>query len=250
MKARLTPILFAAGVVAAAGAACNELSGVNDLVVTSTSNSEPEAGVESGARDGAGSDDRNAEAAGDSDMPESTAGGGDAPGDISMDARTPDDAAEGAADTMADAATDVTTTFVDGGHEDADAAGDVSDATGTAQDVVAEAPTSDAGCAVATPVCDAGCPTAHSTGLGQTFYDCAPWGTLNEVQALEACTAFTGNATQCANDPIGCANADEVCTTGSSACVCWTYTGMHSGRVFASTTTSCSCYVSGAPSWN
>jgi hypothetical protein len=41
-----------------------------------------------------------------------------------------------------------------------------------------------------------------------------------------------------------------VCTTGASACVCWTYTGMHKGSVFASTTATCSCYVASAPSWN
>jgi hypothetical protein len=250
MKAPLTAVLFAAGVLMAVGGACNELSGVNDLVITASSNAKPEAGGESGSVDGARIDDGNAEAAGDSDSGEGAARGGDAPDDISIDQRTPNDAADATPDTTTDAATDVTMTLVDGGSHDADAAGDVSDAPGTAKDVTTEAPASDAGCAVATPVCDAGCPTAHSDGLGQTFYDCVPWGTLNEAQALEACTAYTGSATQCANDPIGCANADEVCTTGSSACVCWTYTGMHSGKVFASTTTTCSCYVGSAPSWN
>jgi hypothetical protein len=33
-------------------------------------------------------------------------------------------------------------------------------------------------------------------------------------------------------------------------CVCWTYTGMHAGKAFGSTTASCTCYVSPAPSWN
>jgi hypothetical protein len=264
MKAPLAPILLAASILTAAGVACNELSGVNDLVITSSSNAGVEAGEASGTFDGAGGDEGHVEAAGDADVRDGTAGDGDASDDIRIDERTPNDAPEEPADTMTDAATDVTTTFVDGGNADADATADVSDAradvtdatadvsdaTGTAQDVTAEAPAIDSGCAVATPVCDAGCPTAHSDGFGHTFYDCAPWGTFNEVLALEACVAFTGSATQCANDPIGCANSDEVCTTGSSACVCWTYTGMHSGKVFASTTTACSCYVSGAPSWN
>jgi hypothetical protein len=114
----------------------------------------------------------------------------------------------------------------------------------------AEAGTEAGSCAVTTPVCDAGCPIAHSDGLGQTFYDCAASGTMDETQALEACTAYTGSATFCANDPIGCANADEVCTTGTATCTCWDYRGMHAGFVFVSTTSTCSCFVASPPSWN
>jgi hypothetical protein len=252
MRAFFTPIVLAAGVLAAVGMACNALSGIDDFEVASGSDAEPESGGESGSFDGASSSGGNPDATGDSEAHDGTTEAGDAADETSTDGRTPDGAAEASADALADAAADTTAPPADGGIVDADAAGDASNEVSTPQDAAAEAdaPASDGGCAVSAPVCDGGCAIAHSDGFGHTFYDCTPWGTMNETQALEACTAYTGSATACANDPIGCANADEVCTTGTSACVCWTYTGMHTGKVFASTTATCSCYVSPAPSWN
>jgi hypothetical protein len=247
-----TTLLAACAVVGALAGACNSISGIGDLVIAT-----PEAGLGGGPDEGVG---------------EGSSGVGDAPPleGGGADAGMADGGTDGQPDTAGEVGSDSSAVATDGANEAAGEAG--TDSASEASDASSEAPAdapgdavvegaSDAAsegasdteagsCVVTVPVCDAGCPIAHSDGLGQTFYDCTAWGTLNEAQALEACSAYTGSATLCANDPIGCANADEVCTTGAATCTCWDYRGMHAGSVFISTTSSCSCYVAGAPSWN
>src|SRR5262249_32831140 len=45
------------------------------------------------------------------------------------------------------------------------------------------------GCECAGSMCCPGntCETVHSNGSGQNFYDCAPLGTIDQTQAMEAC---------------------------------------------------------------
>jgi hypothetical protein len=85
-----------------------------------------------------------------------------------------------------------------------------------------------------------GCETAmasaqHSTGIpGISYYDCAPRGTYGLTQALEACTAYTGDGSQCAT--FACTNTKNgpiVCSTGALAkdCECWSYGGLNAGYV-------------------
>jgi len=64
-----------------------------------------------------------------------------------------------------------------------------------------------ADCECATPACCNGaCQTTHSTGVGQSFYDCTSQGTHNEAQAKEACSAFTGSSGACSQDTSGGCN--------------------------------------------
>jgi hypothetical protein len=75
----------------------------------------------------------------------------------------------------------------------------------------------------------------HSTGIpGVSYYDCAPLKTYGVTQALEACTAYTGDGSQCATTT--CRNATLgpiVCSTGAvnKDCVCWSYGGTNIGYV-------------------
>ena len=96
------------------------------------------------------------------------------------------------------------------------------------------------------------CQQTHTNGLGQSYYDCTAPGTYNAQQALEACTAFTGDATQC--DAITCSSGDlAVCSDGSSssACDCWIYSGSQATRVKTGGKASCSCSAhTSSPMWN
>ena len=104
---------------------------------------------------------------------------------------------------------------------------------------------------IGTSCCGTSCQTAHSNGVGGTFYDCVPQGTYTQAQAFAACTSYTGNAAQCA--VYGCtANAGSlVCTPGAAPnCVCWKYDPGNSG-VNGKVSTTCTCPISaGATSWN
>jgi hypothetical protein len=77
--------------------------------------------------------------------------------------------------------------------------------------------------------------TLHSTGItGLSYNDCAPKGTDGLQQALEACTAYTGDGSQCAT--FSCSNAANgpiVCSTGALTknCYCWSYGGGNKGYV-------------------
>jgi hypothetical protein len=99
--------------------------------------------------------------------------------------------------------------------------------------------------------CDGGSLVAHSNGLGQTFYDCAPPNTLNQTQAFAACAAFSQDAGACMYDPGFSCMGDVVCSIGSSVCACWVYDGNRPGRVCSSTTAGCCCPGASAPvGWN
>ena len=83
------------------------------------------------------------------------------------------------------------------------------------------------GCECATPeCCGNACATAHSNGVGQTFYDCAPLGTYNLIEALEACAAYTGDVNVCSvvDFPQPCMALDPysvVCALGAPNYVTW-----------------------------
>jgi hypothetical protein len=95
------------------------------------------------------------------------------------------------------------------------------------------------------------CQQSHANGLGQKWFDCVATGTYNATQALAACAAFTGDASQC--HALTCSTGDlAVCSDGSSAaCDCWIYSGGSIGRVKTSGAGSCGCNTHGnAPTWN
>jgi hypothetical protein len=91
----------------------------------------------------------------------------------------------------------------------------------------------------------------HNNGFGQTFSDCAPIGTYNETQAIEACTAATGDAGACVMDPGGlsCSGGDVVCFVDSSICQCWRYANRPGAS--GTFTGACGCISNAAAvSWN
>jgi hypothetical protein len=99
------------------------------------------------------------------------------------------------------------------------------------------------GCECATPACcGANCQTAHSNGVGQTFYDCNPTGTFTIASATEACVAYALTVGGVAADCFGgwfCPTPSmpiEVCyssTANFNNCTtyCWIYTGSLVGHV-------------------
>jgi hypothetical protein len=99
------------------------------------------------------------------------------------------------------------------------------------------------GCECATPgCCGSSCQTSHDNGVGQTFYDCNPQGTITIGSATEACVAHAltvgGKAADCMGgwfcpDPM---MPIEVCyssTANFNNCTdyCWIYTGSLAGYV-------------------
>jgi hypothetical protein len=97
-----------------------------------------------------------------------------------------------------------------------------------------QSPPNSNGCECQTPSCCSGgtCQTAHSNGVGQTFYDCQPTGTYTESQAKAACLAFTGSSTQCQATPVGVfCSSRGICSNGAATCWCWTYSGTGAGTV-------------------
>jgi hypothetical protein len=93
-----------------------------------------------------------------------------------------------------------------------------------------------AGCECNSPACcDGGaCQPQHSDGFGDTFYDCTPLGQYTSTLALEACTAYTGNAHECASFP--CRNPGMgpiICSSQalSKDCLCWSFGGSNVGLV-------------------
>jgi hypothetical protein len=110
------------------------------------------------------------------------------------------------------------------------------------------------------------CQPAHSngpaaSGLGNTYYDCAPLGTpgtattYSSTMAMEACVAHTGDPAKC-SDGWSCAAGDmAVCSqvpgTPTPSCDCWEYLGPLAGHAsIGDTTTTCYCNVAGDPTWN
>jgi hypothetical protein len=97
------------------------------------------------------------------------------------------------------------------------------------------------GCECAGSSCCAGgtCQVKHDNGVGQSFLDCSALKTYDENQAMEACTAFTGDASQC--HAISCGGSTAVCSDGSTvACDCWMYSD-NKGKVKRNAAGSCSC---------
>jgi hypothetical protein len=113
--------------------------------------------------------------------------------------------------------------------------------------------------------CGTGCPIAHDYNediTGSTFYDCVAAGTYNETLAMDACIAFTGNASQCHSgyfcaqlpDGGGSDQGDQVCSDGASTCDCWSYDLTLVGLVSLGDGTKGNCYCpqtgSGATHWD
>lgn len=92
------------------------------------------------------------------------------------------------------------------------------------------------GCECAgTGCCGSSCQTIHSNGLGQNFFDCAPLGTYNVTQAMEACQAYIAvNPTAGTCTTFICSGSSEliVGTTSSTNCASWAYSGSNVGHVF------------------
>jgi hypothetical protein len=143
--------------------------------------------------------------------------GADDPPDAAPDSPAADAPSEVLGDGYADAPSDELAqdgAAVDVVHPDADA-GDA----GELPDVSPDAP-SDA-CALVT----------HHTGAGATWQNCTPLGTFDHAEALDACTAQTGDATDCA--PLNANGYFWMCASqnGYSPCYCWAYTGPDAGTV-------------------
>jgi hypothetical protein len=85
------------------------------------------------------------------------------------------------------------------------------------------------------PVCGSGtCQTAHTDGLGQSFYDCNPLATYTLTTAMEAAAAFAAPSggtyeSTCPQTPT----ISTVCATNSAsnAVSCWGYSGVVAGQV-------------------
>jgi stigma-specific protein Stig1 len=104
------------------------------------------------------------------------------------------------------------------------------------------------GCECAgTGCCSGACQTAHSNGLGQTFYDCTAAGTYNLTQANEARAAWTVAGT----DTIapGCGTG-AVARQAFDRCAVWVYSGGGAGHVYLNTIdNTCLCPTASDPTW-
>jgi hypothetical protein len=103
-----------------------------------------------------------------------------------------------------------------------------------------------------------GCPecVVHSNGVGDIFQDCVASGTHNAVQALEACSAFTGDGADCkielcagGSGGPGKTLGQAVCGTQASVCDCWAYAGAEVGLV-KSSNGKCKPCASGGAAWD
>lgn len=108
------------------------------------------------------------------------------------------------------------------------------------------------GCECNTPsCCGNNCQTTHQNGLGQDFYDCAAQNTYNLVQAIEACTAWSGNSNLCMTTSCVQPKDSLVCAVNNNnVCACWDYSGQTPGHVFLSANKTCYCPGGNDPSWN
>jgi hypothetical protein len=114
---------------------------------------------------------------------------------------------------------------------------------------------SEAGCdpvACMTPSCCGDiCETAHSNGVGGTYYDCNPLGTYGSSSAMAACLAYAGGDTSKCTDGWDCqddSSIKQVCyVDGSKQCqmYCWTYAGTMTGAL-----SDCTCPVTSIAPWN
>jgi hypothetical protein len=107
------------------------------------------------------------------------------------------------------------------------------------------------GCECNTPsCCGNSCQTKHDNGIAQNFYDCVAKNTYNQIQAIEACTAYTGNSNLCTMYTCVNPKDDLECGVINNICVCWDYNGAAAGHVFQSATKTCYCPGGNDPSWN
>jgi hypothetical protein len=97
-----------------------------------------------------------------------------------------------------------------------------------------------------------GCaPAQHSNGVGQSYADCAPIGTVDARLGAEACDAFSHDAANCRDQGCsGSGTARAICYKGATDCTCWTYTGPNVGHVRQAAGGSCTCGDATDPTWN
>jgi hypothetical protein len=102
-------------------------------------------------------------------------------------------------------------------------------------------------CCDGTACCPGGCQAAHSNGLGQPYFACAPLGTLSRESALLAAAAWS---------PSGGSDLDLVpgsCLARQRAtdCATWCYLGVLAGRVRLNTVSS-QCLIPDtlSPTWD
>jgi alpha-tubulin suppressor-like RCC1 family protein len=112
--------------------------------------------------------------------------------------------------------------------------------------------------------CGSACETTHTTGTGQSFYDCEPAGTADEPEAFEACSLalLPSGLTRCADSTPSCGDAGTLSATCScsqtfmyptlqSSAQCWVYAGAMAGRTYESDTGCTPCPpASGGQPWN
>jgi hypothetical protein len=106
--------------------------------------------------------------------------------------------------------------------------------------------------------CGAASCTVHSNGVGQTFEDCVPSGTHDQMQAVAACTAFTGASASCMIQPCPGGGGgpgksppgQAACSTGASVCDCWTFAGAEVGLVQSTSSKKCDPCATGGTAWN
>jgi hypothetical protein len=108
------------------------------------------------------------------------------------------------------------------------------------------------GCECATPsCCGSSCATTHSNGLSENYYDCTAKGTYNSTQAMEACTAYTGNVALCSTAACTGPGSNMVaCGASGGKCACWNYSGTNQTHVTTSSNSTCYCPTSTDPTWN
>jgi hypothetical protein len=91
-------------------------------------------------------------------------------------------------------------------------------------------------------------PVTHANGVGQTWTDCAPLGTYNETEAMQACMADSDAGGGCYFVTRPCNNdgiESAVCSAPSLATFCWTYAGMFTGYAAPAP----GCPTSADPMW-
>jgi hypothetical protein len=98
---------------------------------------------------------------------------------------------------------------------------------------------------------DPGCSPSytHSTGLGQTFVDCAPLGSYSLGLALEA-AAYWDSPTTLNDQVIACGDGSALSSTANGAWAVWAYSGSLAGRVSTgSSSTSPTCPTASDAAW-
>jgi hypothetical protein len=103
-------------------------------------------------------------------------------------------------------------------------------------------------CCAGNACCGSACQPAHSNGLGQTYYDCAPLGTLSRITAQGAASAWAPSGVD--YDLTNCGGGCYARQT-SNACAVWCYDGLWVGKANLNTiSVSCLCPTGLSPGWN